>query len=88
VSKARRDQVIFRLSFEEHQLLSAYARARGQSPGQASRDLTLAGLRGGPAAPPTFVTAARKAAYAIIVALSPDMDEEAAERFLSEVFDS
>jgi hypothetical protein len=48
----------------------------------------LAGLRGGPAAPPTFVTAARKAAYAIIVGLSPDMDEEAAERFLSEVFDS
>jgi hypothetical protein len=88
VSKARRDQVIFRLSAEEHELLSAYAKARGQSPGQAARDLTLAGLQGGPPAPSTFVTAARKAAYAIIVAVSPDMDEAATERFLSEVFDS
>jgi hypothetical protein len=33
------------------------------------------------------VTAARKAAYAIIVALSPDMDEEATERLLREVYD-
>jgi hypothetical protein len=87
VSKARHEQVIFRLSAEEHQLLSAYAKARGQSPGQAARDLTLAGLRGGPAAPPTFVTAARKAAYAIIVALSPDLNEEATERLLREVYD-
>jgi hypothetical protein len=87
VSKARREQVIFRLSAEEHQLLSAYARARGQSPGQAARDLTLAGLRGGPAAPPTSVAAVRKAAFAIIVALSPDLDEEAAERLLREVYD-
>ena len=87
MGKARRDQVIFRLSAEEHQLLLAYASARGQSPGQAARDLTLAGLRGGPAAPPTFVTAARKAAYSVIVALSPEMDEEAAEQFLREVFD-
>jgi hypothetical protein len=79
--------VIFRLSAEEHQLLSAYAKARGQSPGQAARDLMLAGLRGGPVAPPTFVTAARRAAYATIVALSPDMDEEATERFLQEVYD-
>ncbi len=87
MGKPKSDQVIFRLNAEEYQLLSAYARARGQSPGQAARDLTLAGLRGGPAAPPTFVTAARQAAYAIIVALSPDMDEEAAERFLREVYD-
>lgn len=87
MSKARHEQVIFRLDAEEHQLLAAFAKARGQSPGQAARDLTLAGLRGGPAAPPTFVTAARKAAYSVIVALSPDMDEEAAERFLQEVFD-
>ena len=87
MKKARHDQVIFRLGAEEHQLLSAYAKARGQSPGQAARDLMLAGLRGGPAAPPTQGMAARKAAYAIIVALSPDMDEEAAERFLQEVYD-
>jgi hypothetical protein len=88
VSKGRHEQVIFRLSAEEHQLLSAYAKARGQSPGQAARDLMLAGLRGGPAAPPTAVTAVRKAAFSIIVALSPDMDETATERFLREVFDS
>ena len=87
VSKTRHDQVIFRLSAEEHQLLADYARARGQSPGQAARDLMLAGLRGGPAAPPTFVTAARKAAYAVIVALSPDLDEQATERLLQEIYD-
>jgi hypothetical protein len=79
--------VIFRLAEEEHQLLAAYARARGQSPGQAARDLTLAGLRGGPPAPPTFTSTVRKAAYSIIVALSPDLDEDAAERFLREVYD-
>ena len=86
MGKPRNDQVIFRLTAEEHQLLVAYASA-GQSPGQAARDLTLANLHGGPPAPPTFVTAARKAAYAVIVALSPDSDEEAAERFLREVYD-
>jgi hypothetical protein len=87
VSKARHDQVIFRLTADEHELLAAYARARGQSPGQAARDLTLAGLRGGPAAPPTSVTLARKTAYSVIVALSPELDEQATEAFLREVFD-
>jgi hypothetical protein len=87
VKKARLNQVIFRLTVEEHQLLSTYARARGQSPGQAARDLMLASLRGGPPAPPTFVTAVRKAAYSVILALSPDLDEEATERFLREVYD-
>jgi hypothetical protein len=57
MEKPRSDQVIFRLNAEEHQLLSAYARVRPVA-GQAYRDLTIAGLRGSPAAPPTFVTAA------------------------------
>ncbi len=87
MGKRRNDQVIFRLTAEEHRLLAGYAAARGQSAGQAARDLTLAGLKGGPAAPPTFAAAARKAAFAAIVALSPDLDEQATEEFLREVFD-
>jgi hypothetical protein len=87
MGKPRNDQVIFRITAEELMLLANYASARGQSPGQAARDLTLAGLRGGPTAHPTFVTAVRKAAFAIIVAVSPDMDEAAAEQFLQEVYD-
>jgi plasmid stability protein len=79
--------VIFRLTAEEHRLLKAYAAARGRSPGQAARDLTLAGLRSGPAAPPTALAAARKAAFAVIVALSPDLDEQGTEELLREVFD-
>ncbi|MFO0808984.1 MAG: hypothetical protein U0746_10200 [Gemmataceae bacterium] len=86
MGKPRAEQVIFRLTADEHRQLLAYADARGQSAGQAARDLTLAGLRGASIIPPAFV-AARRAAFAVIVALSPDLDETATDAFLKEVYD-
>jgi hypothetical protein len=87
VGKRRGEPVTFRLTAEERQLLDAYATARGQSPGHAARDLTVVGLRKTPPAPPTAVSIARKAAFAIIVALSPTLDEAATEQLLQEVYD-
>lgn len=90
--------VTFRLPKREYAWLAERARDRGLSPGGLARELVLAGFAGLPGtgsdAQAAYGRASSggtvleellaRAVWAVVVALSPDMDEDAAERFVRE----
>lgn len=92
--------ISFRCSPEEYARIADAAKGRGVSPGLFIRNLALAEISGEfpgtveRGADPPLATKAeverlvRRAVWAIIVALSAEIDEEEAERYCAEVFDA
>ena len=91
-----KDKIIFR-SREVYERCVEKAKLRKCSPNQLARELVKIGLDQGWAdgmpvtqAPPPldqYRALLRKAAWCLIVALSPTMDEAQADQFLRETFD-
>jgi hypothetical protein len=83
--------VSFRLTEEEHSLLAAKATQSGTKPSVFARDLVLQGLHANvpPKGSPTEITLEKlgaRIARAVIIALSPEMDEAATDGYLAEVY--
>jgi hypothetical protein len=88
--------ISFRLTEAQHGALATRAKAEGLSPGQLVRTIVLQELDAPsatvPKLSPTLPVPAgddrlRRAVWVILVALSPDLDEEAAEAILQNHFD-
>lgn len=85
------EMVSFRLTEQEHSLLSAKASQCGIKPAVLARDLVLQGLKAnltpsGSVTRDALEEVGAKVARAVIIALSPEMDEVATDSYLAETF--
>lgn len=89
-----------KLGDDDLALLAARAAAAGEKPATHARRLLLAALKsgaspatptpptGGPAAPAAPADGLRRAVWCLLVALSPDLDEDRARAFVEAYFDA